>query len=112
MDKKTMTDEQLKLEKSRELDRTNLQDLKAIMNTPEGRRFFSWLLMRCGQDVTSFTRDSRTYFNEGMRNIALILLSCCRALGLPGIDLMQQAEREYVQFQDLLERQLLSRKVE
>lgn len=95
-----MTDEQLKLLIRDELDKKNLQDLNAVMSTVEGRRFFSWVIMNCGQDSTSFTRDSRTYFNEGMRNVALMLESCVKALGLTGVDMMHKAEREYVVYQE------------
>ena len=91
-----MNDEELKKQIAVLLDTKNLQDLNAVMGTVEGRRFFSWLIMHCGQNSTSFTRDSRTYFNEGMRNVALMLESCVKALGLTGVDLMHKAEREYV----------------
>lgn len=91
------------------LDEQNLLDLKAVMSTVEGRRFFSWMQMKCGQDCTSFTRDSRTYFNEGMRNIALLLKSCTNALGLDGVDLAQKAEREYVIYQEELKQEIISK---
>lgn len=81
-----------------EIDKQNLLDLKAVMDTPEGRRFFQWLVMRCGQNDTSFTRDSRTYFNEGMRNVALLLEGSMKAMGIDGVDLMHKAEREYIVF--------------
>lgn len=89
------------------IDLQNLLDLKAVMKTPEGRRFFQWLVMRCGQDATSFTRDSRTYFNEGMRNVALILEGSMKALGLDGVDLLHKAEREYIVFLSAIQRETL-----
>lgn len=94
-----MTDEQIKQTIAAQLEIQNLHDLKAVMSTPEGRRFFQWLVMRCGQNDTSFTRDSRTYFNEGMRNVALMLEGCMKALGLTGVDLLHKAEREYIVYQ-------------
>jgi hypothetical protein len=101
-----MTDEQLKQLITIELDKQALEDLKAIMVTPHGRRFFCWLIMQCGQNSTSFTRDSRTYFNEGMRNIALILEGSMKALGLDGVDLMHKAEREYIVHQERIKNEI------
>lgn len=94
-----MTDDQIKQQIAARLDIQNLHDLRSVMNTVEGRRFFSWLIMRCGQNETSFTRDSRTYFNEGMRNVALLLESSVKALGLSGVDLLHKSEREYIAYQ-------------
>lgn len=104
-----MNDEELKRKISATLDMNNLQDLQAVMQTVEGRRFFSWVLMQCGADVTSFTRDSRTYFNEGMRNVALILKSCTKAMGMAGVDLMQKAEKEYIVYQEDIKQEILSK---
>jgi hypothetical protein len=101
-----VTDEELKKQIAANLDIQNLHDIKAVMATADGRRFFSWLIMSCGQNNTSFTRDSRTYFNEGMRNVALLLESCVKALGLSGVDLMHQAEREYIVFQEAIKREI------
>lgn len=105
-----MTDEEVKKQIAAKLDIQNLHDLYAVMSTEEGRRFFSWLVMRCGQNDTSFTRDSRTYFNEGMRNVALMLESCLKALGLTGIDLLHKAEREYIIYQAELREKILNKK--
>ena len=104
-----MTDEEVKKQIAAKLDIQNLHDLYAVMSTEEGRRF-SWLVMRCGQNDTSFTRDSRTYFNEGMRNVALMLESCLKALGLTGIDLLHKAEREYIIYQAELREKILNKK--
>lgn len=88
-----MTDKELI---KQELDTKNLKDFKAVLTTPEGRRFFYWLKDRCGENNTSFTGNSTTFFNEGQRNIALILDACCKAIGMDGVDLMHQAEKEYI----------------
>lgn len=101
-----MTDEQIKQLITVELDKQNLKDIKEVMETPQGRRFFCWLIMQCGQNATSFTRDSRTYFNEGMRNVALILQGSMKALGLEGVDQMHTAEREYIVYQDKLKQEI------
>lgn len=93
-----MTEEQLKQKIAIELELQNLQDLKAVMTLPEGRRFFQWLRMRCGQNKSSYSPDGRTEFNEGMRNVALMLEGCMKELGLSGVDLLHKAEREYTVF--------------
>lgn len=95
-----MTPEQLRNQIAVKLDEQALDDLRSLMATPAGRRFFCWLVMKCGQNSTSFTRDSRTYFNEGMRNVALLLESRMRELGLSGVDTMHVAERDYIVFQE------------
>jgi hypothetical protein len=99
-----MTDEQLKekikLIVAEETSKQFLEDLTSLMNRPEGRRFYQRLITICGQDVTSFTKDSRTYFNEGMRNVALMLEYAMRGTGLNGVDLMHKAEKEYIIYQE------------
>jgi len=107
-----MKDEELKKQIADRLDLQNLNDLKAVMGTVEGRRFFQWLIMQSGQNSTSFTRDSRTYFNEGMRNVALMLESCMKAIGLLGVDMLHKAEREYIVFQEGLKINILEREKE
>jgi hypothetical protein len=73
----------------------NVNDIMAILKTHEGRRFIMWLFSECGQDNTSFTRDSRTYFNEGMRNVALIVKFEALKSGTEGMNLLHKAESEY-----------------
>ena len=51
-----------------------LAALTAVMATAEGRRYLWWLLDSCGVFRTSFTGDNSTFFNEGMRNVGLMLL--------------------------------------
>lgn len=50
-----------------------LDDFKQIMSTQVGRRFLWRLLDLTGFQKTSFTGNSTTFFNEGQRNIGLIL---------------------------------------
>jgi len=104
-----MNEDGLRKEIAAELDIQNLHDLQALMDSPTGRRFFQWLIMKCGQNNTSFTGNSQTYFNEGMRNVALMLESCMKAMDLPGVDLLHKAEREYIALQDDIRRQLLEK---
>lgn len=77
----------------------NLIDLKRILQTPEGRRFFSWLMMETGRDIVDFKGNSRDIFTAGMRNVAVMLITYCKAIGIEGFDLMCQAEREYIVLQ-------------
>jgi hypothetical protein len=51
-----------------------LADMKKIMATREGRRFVWRLLDRAGVFRTSFTGNSTTFFNEGMRNMGLMVI--------------------------------------
>lgn len=63
-----------------------LADMKKMMSTREGRRFVWRLLDRAGVFRTSFTGNSTTFFNEGQRNIGLIVLA----------DVMAAAADQYV----------------
>jgi hypothetical protein len=78
------------------LDEINLVDLSHILQTPEGRRFFNWILEACGRDTQDFKGNSRDVFLAGMRNVAVMLVAAGKALGLQGLDLMHQAEKEYI----------------
>lgn len=51
------------------------EDLKWVMSNKRGRRFAWRLLDRAGIYRTSFTGNSTTFFNEGMRNIGLMLVA-------------------------------------
>lgn len=51
-----------------------LADMRKIMATREGRRFVWRLLDRAGVFRTSFTGNSTTFFNEGMRNMGLMVI--------------------------------------
>jgi len=104
-----MTEDQLKKKIAIELQQQNLHDLKAVMELPQGRRFFQWLVMRCGQDNISFSPDGQTEFKEGMRNVALLLKGCMKELGLDGVDLVHKAEREYLLFQLKLRETILEK---
>lgn len=52
-----------------------LDDIKSLMARPEMRRFMWRLLEKAGVNRTSFTGNSTTFFNEGQRNIGLMMLS-------------------------------------
>ncbi len=95
-----MTD--LKTEIQAELDKINAKDLAAILQTPEGRRFFSWLLRKCGRDTQPFFGNSRDVFGMGTRYVAGMLIEAVKYLGFPGIDLLHAAEKEYIALQDAI----------
>ena len=52
-----------------------LNDLKSILSTDHGRRFIWRILAKGRLHSLSFTGNSRTYFNEGERNMGLWLFS-------------------------------------
>lgn len=57
-------------------EKTDAEDLKAVLATVEGRRFVRGLLADCGEHRTSFhTNAIQMAFNEGARNVGLKLKS-------------------------------------
>lgn len=81
------------------LDEQNLKDLNKLLQTAEGRRFFSYLLEFCGRDVQDFKGNSRDVFAQGMRNVAVMLIASVKAIGVDGMDLLHKSEKEYVNLQ-------------
>jgi hypothetical protein len=85
------------------LDKRFLDDLKQLMNTPEGRRIFSYMQMHCGFRESLPMGNSRDMFNAGRRAVAVELLHAVEAIGhedpLEGLKLRQQAEQEYFMYQ-------------
>lgn len=73
-----------------------LNDLQMVLKTEFGRRFFIRILEDAGYNSSSFTGNSTTFFNEGKRDVALQLLKKVEALGYPGLELKQLAEKEYL----------------
>lgn len=49
-------------------------DFKWLAGNKRGRRIIHRLLSKCGVWRTSFTGNSTTFFNEGQRNIGLMVL--------------------------------------
>lgn len=66
--------ERIALEAQREID-----DLRAVMRTPEGRRVFARVLERTGVESISFTGNSQTFFNEGRRSVGVELKNLLKA---------------------------------
>ena len=83
----------------REQARRDKEALLDLLGSVSGR----WCLMRM-LDVTKvnsmcFTGNSKTFYNEGRRDVGLGIIKSILALGLQGIELKQQAEMEYAEFQ-------------
>lgn len=83
----------------REQARRDEEALLDLLGSESGR----WFLMRM-LDVTKvnsmcFTGNSKTFYNEGRRDVGLGIIKSILALGLQGIELKQQAEMEYAEFQ-------------
>jgi len=72
-----------------------LNDVRALMDTPAGRRFVWRLLERCGVYQTSFTGNSATFFKEGERNIGLWLLADIHEVALDEfMAMLKEAKRD------------------
>ena len=83
----------------KEQARRDKEALLDLLVSESGR----WFLMRM-LDVTKvnsmcFTGNSKTFYNEGRRDVGLGIIKSILALGLQGIELKQQAEMEYAEFQ-------------
>lgn len=83
----------------KEQARRDKEALLDLLGNESGR----WFLMRM-LDVTKvnsmcFTGNSKTFYNEGRRDVGLGIIKSILALGLQGIELKQQAEMEYAEFQ-------------
>ena len=83
----------------KEQARRDKEALLDLLGSESGR----WFLMRM-LDVTKvnsmcFTGNSKTFYNEGRRDVGLGIIKSILALGLQGIELKQQAEMEYAEVQ-------------
>ena len=69
--------EQVKKAKEKEetLDDRRLNDIREVLNTVRGRRFYWRYLGICGVYRTSLADQHQIFYNEGMRNIGLQLLA-------------------------------------
>ena len=52
-----------------------IEDLKKVLSLVEGRRLLWRLMGKAGVFHTSFTGNSTTFFNEGKREIGLLILN-------------------------------------
>lgn len=62
--------------KKPELDQ-DMKDLQALLKTEHGQRFLWRVIEQCKLFHSSFTGNSATFFNEGMRSIGLWLMDEC-----------------------------------
>lgn len=65
-----------------------------VLSQPAGRRFVWRYLGHCGVFKTSFTGNSTTFYNEGMRNIGLRLLADVEAASLDNYLVMRKENTE------------------
>lgn len=67
-DPQTVADQEEKAKLGKE---QHLKDLKEILDLPAGVRYFRKIMEDGKMFSTSFTGNSTTFFNEGMRNLVL-----------------------------------------
>ena len=70
--------------------RKEIDDFKKVLSLPEGRRIMWKILSDAGVFRSSFTGNSTTFFNEGKRDIGLLVLSGVNAAGLKYLTQMQE----------------------
>jgi hypothetical protein len=72
-----------------------INDFRALMGTKEGRRFMWRLLSKTGVHRTSFSNDALVMaFNEGNRNLGLLLMSEIHGLCPARYQQMQKEHQE------------------
>ena len=81
MSEEPLTEEERR-KKAEKVRRRQMDDLRAILGTAEGRRLINRIFERAHIFHTSFTGNSHTYLNEGERNIGLWLISECEEASL------------------------------
>lgn len=62
-------------EKIESINDRRLNDIREVLSTRRGRRFYWELLEFCGIFKTSNSDQFQIFFNEGMRNVGLKLLA-------------------------------------
>lgn len=83
----------------KEQARRDRESLIEILSSESGRWFLMRLLDATKVNAVCFTGNSKTFYNEGRRDVGLGVIKSIFALGLEGIRLKQQAEMEYAEFQ-------------
>lgn len=72
-----------------------INDFRSLMGTKEGRRFIWRLLSKAGVHRTSFSNDALVMaFNEGNRNVGLLLMSEIHELCPARYQQMQKEHQE------------------
>lgn len=82
-----------------EIRRKDEQALMDILNSKSGRWWLMRHLDRTKVLTDTFTGNSSTFYNEGLRKGGLIILSDIARLGLSAVKLKQLAEIEYIEAQ-------------
>ena len=86
--------------KDERLRERELNDLRVVMSSVEGRRFVWRLLEKAGVFRTSFTGNSTTFFNEGMRNMGLMVLGDVHEAAADAYIMMMNESKEGNQSND------------
>lgn len=83
--------------KDRLIRENDIKAWRKVMSSKEGRWFVMRLLDFTKYKLPSFTGNSQTFFNEGLRAVGIHLDQCIMSnLGVEGFKLKQKAEKEYV----------------
>lgn len=83
----------------KEQARRDKEALLDLLGSESGRWFLMRMLDATKVNSMCFTGNSKTFYNEGRRDVGLGIIKSILALGLQGIELKQQAEMEYAEFQ-------------
>ena len=83
-----------------EIARKDNEALKELLNSESGRWFLMRLLDATKVNAVCFTGNSKTFYNEGRRDVGLGIIADIVKLGIEGIKRKQQAEMEYLEFQN------------
>lgn len=75
-------------------DRTFAADLCSVLELPAGRRIIWWILEAAGVYRSSFTGNSTTFFNEGRRDIGLLILGKLSEIKPEALVLMMQEAKK------------------
>lgn len=83
-------------EKSESLNDQRLNDVREILNSVRGRRFYWELMVKCGIFDTRFAGESSntTAFNLGERNIGLQLLAAVNEAAPEAYTIMLRESKE------------------
>ena len=73
---------------------------KKVLSTKEGRWVLERILEMTGYRARTFTGNSWTFRNEGMREVGITINeTLLELLGIEAVTLRQKAENEYINFQ-------------
>lgn len=73
---------------------------KKVLSTKEGRWVLERILEMTGYRARTFTGNSWTFRNEGMREVGITINeTLVELLGIEAVTLRQKAEKEYINFQ-------------